>query len=139
MQSLPEGWDLIDDMRATVQEVEPSTVAEQELYAEGLDRISRFGDARRMRLVQAEEGMPGVLWVILVLGAVVTVGFTYLFGLQNTWAHRLMVMSLTAVIVLVLFTIGVMDDPFTGGARLEPSAFDLILERFETSKLSDFS
>ena len=126
-------------MRATLQEVEPRTEAEQELYAEGLDQIQRLGDARRMRLVQAEEGMPGVLWVILVLGAVVTVGFTYLFGLRNSWAHRLMVMSLTAVIVLVLFTIGVMDDPFTGGARIEPTAFDLILERFETSKLSDFS
>ena len=135
----PEGWDLIDDMRATLQEVEPRTEAEQELYGEGLDEIQRLGDARRMRLVQAEEGMPGVLWVVLVLGAVVTVGFTYLFGLRNSWAHRLMVMSLTAVIVLVLFTIGVMDDPFTGGARIEPSAFDLILERFETSKLSDFS
>jgi uncharacterized membrane protein len=135
----PEGWDLVDDMRATLQEVEPRTEAEAQLYAEGLDEIQRLGDARRMRLVQAEEGMPGVLWVVLVLGAVVTVGFTYLFGLRNSWAHRLMVMSLTAVIVLVLFTIGVMDDPFTGGARIEPSAFDLILERFETSKLSDFS
>jgi hypothetical protein len=135
----PEGWDLIDDMRATLQEVQPSTEAESQLYAEGLDEIQRLGDARRMRLVQAEEGMPGVLWVVLVFGAVVTVGFTYLFGLRNSWAHRLMVMSLTAVIVLVLFTIGVMDDPFTGGARIEPSAFDLILERFETSKLSDFS
>src|ERR671921_590734 len=137
VQSLPEGWDLVDDIRATVQEVEPRTVAEQELYAEGLDRIQRLGDARRMRVVAAKEGLPGVLWAVLVFGAVVTVGFTYLFGLRNSWAHRLMVMSLTVVIVLVLFTIGVMDDPFTGGARLEPTAFDLILERFETSKLSD--
>src|SRR5919107_175643 len=136
-QSLPEGWDLIDDMRATLQEVEPRTVAEQELYAEGLDRISRFGDARRMRIVAAQEGIPGVLWAVLVFGAVVTGGFTYLFGLRNSWAHRLMVMSLTSVIVLVLFTIGVMEDPFSGGASLEPEAFELILERFETSKLSD--
>src|SRR5215213_7944369 len=30
-------------MRATLQEVEPRTAAEQDLYAEGLDRISRFG------------------------------------------------------------------------------------------------
>jgi hypothetical protein len=30
-----------------------------------------------------------------------------------------------------------MEDPFSGGARLEPEAFELILERFETSKLSD--
>src|SRR5215204_5952759 len=133
----PEGWDLIDDMRATLQEVQPSTEAESQLYAEGLDEIQRLGDARRMRLVQAEEGMPGVLWVVLVLGAVVTVGFTYLFGLRNSWAHRLMVMSLTAVIVLVLFTIVAMEHPFSGGASLEPEAFELILESFETSKLSD--
>ena len=135
-QGTPEGWDLVDDIRATLQEVEPSTVAEQELYAEGLDRIQRLGDARRMRFVAAEDGLPGVLWAVLVFGGVVTVGFTYLFGLRNTWAHRLMVMSLTAVIALVLFTIGVMEHPFSGGARIEPSAFELILERFETSKLS---
>ena len=132
----PEGWDLIDDMRTTLQEVEPRTEAEQELYAEGLDQIQRLGDERRMRLVAAEEGMPGVLWAVLVFGGVVAIGFTYLFGLENTWAHRVMVMSLTAVIVLVLFTIGVIEYPFSGGARLEPSAFELILERFETSKLS---
>ena len=136
-QSLPEGWDLIDDMRATLQEVEPSTEAEQALYAEGLDQIERLNDARRMRIVAAKEGLPGVLWAVLVFGGVVTVGFTYLFGMRNSWAHRLMVMSLTAVIALVLFTIWAMEDPFSGGARLEPSAFELILERFETSKLSD--
>src|SRR5215218_6417488 len=124
-------------MRATLQGFEPSTVAEQELYAEGLDRISRFGDARRMRIVAAKEGIPGVLWVVLVFGAVVAVGFTYLFGLRNSWAHRLMVMSLTAIIVLVLFTIGAMNYPFSGGAHVDPGAFELILERFETSKLSD--
>src|SRR5829696_2034553 len=137
VQSLPEGWDLIDDMRATLQDFEPRTVAEQELYAEGLDRISRFGDARRMRMVAAQEGLPGVLWVVLVFGAVVAVGFTYLFGMRNSWAHRLMVMSLTAIIVLVIFAIVAMDYPFSGGARIEAEAFDLILERFETSKLSD--
>jgi type IV secretory pathway VirB2 component (pilin) len=72
-----------------------------------------------------------------VFGAVVAVGFTYLFGLRNTWAHRLMVMSLTAVIALVLFAIVAMDHPFSGGASVDPGAFEQILERFETSKLSD--
>jgi hypothetical protein len=139
VQSLPEGWDLIDDIRATLQEVEPGTAAEQELYAEGLDQIQRLGDARRMRVVAAKEGLPGILWAVLVFGAVVAVGFTYLFGMRNTWAHRLMVMSLTALIVLVLFTVGAMEHPFSGGARLDPDSFELILERFETSKLSDFS
>src|SRR3712207_1799282 len=62
------GWVIIDDIRATLQEVEPRTVAEQELYAEGLDQVQRLADARRTRLVAAEEGLPSVLWVVLVVG-----------------------------------------------------------------------
>ena len=133
----PEAWNLVDDMRATLQELEPVTEAEAQLYAEGLDQIDRLGDDRRMRLVAAEEGLPGVLWAVLVFGAVVVIGFTYLFGLENTWAHGLMVAALTAVIALALFTIWAMEYPFSGGARIDQGAFELILERFETSRLSD--
>jgi hypothetical protein len=30
-----------------------------------------------------------------------------------------------------------LDHPFSGGARIGTGAFDLVLNRFETSKLSD--
>ena len=136
-EGTPAGWTLIDDIRASLQDIEPHTKADEQLYAEGLDQIQRLADARRMRLVAAEEGVPGVLWAVLIFGGVAAVGFTYLFGLENTWAHRLMVVTLAAVIGLVLFTIGAMEHPFSGGARIGTGAFDLILERFETSKLSD--
>src|SRR3712207_2605594 len=33
-QQTPRGWVLIDDIRATVQEIQPRTQADQELYAE---------------------------------------------------------------------------------------------------------
>jgi protein-S-isoprenylcysteine O-methyltransferase Ste14 len=135
-RATPRGWALIDDIRVTVQGYEPRTEAGQELYAEGLDQVQRLADARRMRLVQAEESIPAVLWVVLVVGGVMAVGFTYLFGLENTWAHMLMVAALAGVIALVLFTIGVLDHPFSGGARIDTEAFELILNRFETSKLS---
>jgi hypothetical protein len=136
-RATPTGWILIDDIRATVQGYEPRAESEQELYAEGLDQVQRLADARRTRLVQAEESIPAVLWVVLVVGGMVAVGFTYLFGLEHTWAHALMVASLAGVIALVLFTIGILDHPFSGGARIEPGAFELVLNRFETSKLSD--
>ena len=131
------GWTLIDDIRANLQEFQPRTKAEEQLYAEGLDQVQRLADARRMRLVAAEEGVPAVLWAVLIFGGVAAIGFTYLFGLENTWAHRLMVLTLAAVIGLVLFTIGAMEHPFSGGARIGTEAFDLVLERFETSKLSN--
>jgi Protein of unknown function (DUF4239) len=136
-QGTPAGWVLIDDIRANLQEIEPRTKAQEQLYAEGLDQVQRLADARRMRLVAAEEGVPGVLWVVLVLSGMAAIGFTYLFGLESTWAHRLMVLTLAMVIGLVLFTIGAMEHPFSGAARINTGAFELILERFETSNLSD--
>jgi hypothetical protein len=136
-EGTPEGWVLIDHIREELQDVEPRTPADEQLYAEGLDQIQRLGDARRMRLVAAEEGVPGVLWAVLVFGGIAAVSFTYLFGLESTWAHRLMVIILAAVIGLVLFTVGAMEHPFSGGARIDTGAFELVLERFETSDLSD--
>jgi hypothetical protein len=120
-----------------MQDYEPHTKAEEQLYATGLEQIAELNDARRMRLVAAEESIPGVLWAVLIFGGVAAIGFTYLFGMENTWAHRLMVVTLAAVIGLVLFTIGALEHPFSGGARIGTGAFDLILERFDTSKLSD--
>jgi hypothetical protein len=133
----PSGWTIIDDIRASLQDFEPRTKADEQLYAEGLDQIEELNDARRLRLVAAEEGVPGVLWSVLIFGGVAAVGFTYLFGLESTWAHRLMVATLAAVIGLVLFTVGAMEYPFEGGARIGTGAFELILERFESSKLSN--
>ena len=136
-QGTPAGWTIIDDIRANLQEFQPRTAADEQLYAEGLDQVQRLADARRMRLVAAEEDIPGVLWAVLIFGGIAAIGFTYLFGLENTWAHRLMVVTLATVIGLVLFTIGAMEHPFSGGARISTDAFDLVLERLKTSKLSE--
>ena len=136
-EGTPAGWTIIDDIREELQDVEPRNAADEQLYAEGLDQVQRLADARRMRLVAAEEGVPGVLWAVLIFGGIAAVSFTYLFGLESTWAHRLMVVTLAAVIGLVLFTVGALEHPFSGGARIGTGAFELVLERFETSDLSD--
>jgi hypothetical protein len=107
------------------------------LFEQGLERINELADARRARMVEAEEGVPAVLWAVLVFGGVITVGFTYLFGLENTWSHRLMVAAVAGLIGLVLFTIGTLEYPFYGGTRIGPEAFELVLKRFKTSALGN--
>ena len=136
-RSSPRAWALLDEMRVTLGGFEPRTAAQQALYQEGLDRIHDLADARRTRLVEANEGIPAILWVVLGVGGMVAVGFTYLFGLENTWVHSLMVAALAGLIALVLLTIGALEYPFSGDARIGPGAFELVLNRFETSKLSD--
>jgi len=135
-ESSPRAWALIDEIRLTVQNMNPDTEAEQVLYEQGLERVHDLADARRDRLEEAREGIPAMLWVVLVAGAIVTIGFTYLFGLDDTTTHTLMVALLALVIGLIVFTIGSLEYPFAGAARLGPEAFELVLERFASSKLS---
>ncbi len=130
-RSSSEAWALMDEMRRSVQELEIRTPADGVLFEEGLDRVHGLADARRMRMVEADEGIPAALWGVLMFGGIVTVGFTYLFGLENTWSHRLMIAALAAVIALVLFTIYALDHPFAGITRVQSDPFELVLETFE--------
>jgi protein-S-isoprenylcysteine O-methyltransferase Ste14 len=135
--SSPEAWALVDEMRLGMQNVEVDTRSEQVLFERGLEHVDAVADARRERMVEAEEGIPAVLWAVLVFGGAITVGFTYLFGLENTWSHRLMVAAVAGLIALVLFTVGALEYPFSGATRVGPEAFELVLERFEAGDLGD--
>jgi hypothetical protein len=135
-KSSPKAWDLLDDIRASLQNVDPSTPGQQVLYEQSLERMRDLADARRDRLLDAENGLPGILWVVLIAGGIIVVGFTYLFGLESTAIHLLMVGSLALVIALVLFTVAAMNFPFKGDVTIHPDAMQHVLDRFGTSKLS---
>ena len=67
----------------------------------------------------------------------ITIAFTYLFGVENNLVHTLMVASLALTIALSLFTVAALDHPFQGDVRIHPTALEQDLERFHESKLSD--
>jgi uncharacterized membrane protein YraQ (UPF0718 family) len=136
-RSSPEVWKILDEMRASVETLDPTSDAQTVLYDNEIQRLHELGDARRARLLQAEEGLPAILWAVLLVGAVIVVGFTYLFGLQSTTVHVLMVAALAFIIGLVLFTVASLDYPFRGDVHISPDAFEQTLDRFESTRLSD--
>ena len=136
-KSSPRAWDLLDDIRASLQNFDPSTPAQQVLYEQSLERMHALAGARRNRMMEAQQGLPIILWVVLIIGGTIVVGFTYLFGLESTVIHLLTVASLALVIALVLFTVAALNYPFKGDIIIGPEAMKHVLGRFETSKLSD--
>src|ERR687894_2818567 len=64
--SSPEAWALMDEMRLGMQGIEVRTPADQVLFEQGLELVDGLADARRERMVEAEEGIPAVLWAVLV-------------------------------------------------------------------------
>jgi uncharacterized membrane protein YraQ (UPF0718 family) len=136
-KSSQKAWDLLDEIRSEVQDFQPSTPVQLVLYEQGLERVHELADARGERLLEADQGLPDILWVVLLIGGIVVIGFTYLFGLDSTLVHVLMVAALALIIGLVLFTVAELDFPFRGDIRIGPEAMEQVLGRFETSKLSD--
>jgi uncharacterized membrane protein len=65
-----------------------------------------------------------------VVGGVITVSFTYLFGLKSNVAHALMVAALTLVICGILFTVAEFNNPFSGLVEIGPDAFKEVLHSF---------
>ena len=129
-QTSPRAESLLRQLRLKLLEFDPSTEGEQVLYERGLTQLHDATDARRARLLEVREGIPNLLWVVIVGGGVVTVSFTYLFGLKSNAAHSLMVAALTLVICGILFTIGEFDYPFSGVVEIRPDAFKEVLGSF---------
>ena len=48
-----------------------------------------------------------------------------------------MIGALPAIVALALFTVAALDYPFRRGVQVGPEAFEQVLDRFESSKLSD--
>jgi protein-S-isoprenylcysteine O-methyltransferase Ste14 len=129
-QTSPRADSLLRQLRLKLLEFDPRTKGEQVLYERGLMQVHDAVDARRSRLLEVREGIPNLLWVVLVLGGVITVSFTYLFGLKSNRTHALMVAALTLVICGILFTIGEFDYPFSGVVEIRPDAFKEMLGSF---------
>src|SRR3712207_6599929 len=105
-QTIPRANSLVRELRLKLLEFDPRTKGEQVLYERGLAQVHDVADARRVRLLQVREGIPDLLWVVLVVGGVITVRFTYLFVLNSNVPHALMVAALTLVVCSILFNIG---------------------------------
>lgn len=142
-----KGWDLMqerrfgseagrlsDELRREIVAFEPDTERESALLSQALTLVAELDEERASRLLEVTEGLPSILWVVLVLGGVVTVSFTYLLGISTGWLHATMIAAYTFVLALILFTIHALDFPFDGLVQVGPEAFEAALLKMELSE-----
>ena len=113
-----------------VRSIASSTPSKQNIQNQMLAAMETALDDRDMRLSESATGINGLMWGVLVAGAILTVGFTYLFGFKHTIMQQLMIGSLGLLIGLVLFLTVAMDYPFRGGISVSSEAFVRALDSF---------
>jgi Protein of unknown function (DUF4239) len=111
-----------------VLEFEPKTNREQILYSAQVSAVVQFWNSRRTRMILAEQGIPPLEWLVLVVGGVITVVFTYFFKVDNLRLQLFMTMMLSTVIALNLYMVLMFGYPYSGDVMVEPDGFKISRE-----------
>ena len=125
-KSSPEAWSAYDKIWESYYTFQPQGEQQIAWYSESLARLNELGDMRRRRLLSAQSGIPGVMWAVLLGAGGIVIGFAFLFGTKNTWAHAVMIAGLAVTIGVVLLSIVALEHPYSGIQRVGPEAFEQV-------------
>ena len=125
------GIEVTEQMWQSITHLEPHTSGEQNIVSHLLDELTNMTEYRRIRQLQSKNNLPGVLWLVLILGGIITISLPCLFGIDNVRLHVLYVTALACLVSVMLVAIGDIDSPFQGSVRVAPSGFKYALETFD--------
>lgn len=122
----------LDNLYTTLLNVAPA--GNTALMSEIFYQLDVTTQARRARLLASEGAVPGVIWAVLFMGAVVTFTFTLFFGSENLRAQTLMTGLLAILIFSQMLIIVAIDRPFSGTVKVTPEALSDVLRDFGLPK-----
>ena len=106
----------------------PADLGDADVQSDLLQQLDQLSAARRDRLVMAGGTVPGVIWFVLFLGAVLTILFTYFFGSQYVVIQALMTGVLAAIIFSAILVVVAIDQPFSGAIVVSQEPLHSVLE-----------
>jgi hypothetical protein len=127
----PRGVEVNDQLWQAITAVQPRTPSEQLLLDHTLSELARLMEYRRSRHHQIHSQLSPLLWTVLLVGAAITIGFTYLYGVDSRHLHCLKTALLTVLISFILYAIWETGSPLQGHIRVSPATFRVALETFD--------
>ncbi|MDO8431649.1 MAG: DUF4239 domain-containing protein [Candidatus Binatus sp.] len=105
----------------------PADSRESLLLDKSLDQMADLNNARRLRYVYYSNDLPSVVWIVIYVGSVITIGFSYFFGTRYYYAQALMCGAFAALIGLTILAISELSTPYQGAVHVSSDAFRAVL------------
>jgi hypothetical protein len=123
-EASPNAHQLMARMWHTMTAYKANNDADQDFHAAILEEMRIVGDARHTRLLGATPSYDPVLWFVLIVGAAVTVIFTYFFGLDNENIQLLMTALIAVILSLNIILVSLFGSPFSGDVKVPARPFE---------------
>ena len=99
------------------------------------DDITDVTDLRQERLTRNHSHVPGLVWMVLIVGSIITITFSYFFYVEPFWLRIVTGVFLTGMIALCLFLVFMLDHPFIGSSKVSSAPFQALLKEINDSGL----
>ena len=123
------GLEMMTRFQSTLDAFEPATESQRLIHGETLRAYNQLIQARRARLDAVQTGLPTVMWVVIVLGALIALTSTFFFQVADARLHGILVGLLATFIGLVVFMIVALDRPFRGDLGLSSAPYQLVYDQ----------
>jgi hypothetical protein len=122
-----ESHAIIQQLWIVVTASEIHNAREQTSLDHTLGELATMTHYRRSRQLQVSSYLPGILWLVLIVGATITISSACLFGTASFQLHLIQVTMLALMISAVLVAIADINLPFQGSVHIGPAAFERAL------------
>jgi hypothetical protein len=120
------GEEAVDRLQAQLFAFEPKSESQKILHAETLGAYNRMIEARRLRLDAVNSGLPGVMWFVLLPGAMGCLLFSLFFPIEEPQFQAVLVAGVSGFVAMVLFVIISLDRPFYGAMAIPADSYQLV-------------
>lgn len=122
----------LEHFQKNLLKFEPLSSGQQVLHAETFRKFNDLVEARRARLSVVTSGLPGSLWSLVILGAVISIAVTLFFDTSSFSMHFWMTALMSALMGLMIFPVGTLDNPFQGEVSVSPAALEIVYSEVMT-------
>jgi len=122
----------IEKIARSVDLLEPKTLGQQDVHTAMLVSLGQTLSDRAARVSMGATGLNPIVWVVLACGAIVAVGFSFLFPFKRKRMQVVMVGSLAFSIAIVFYLTTAIDYPFHGDITVQPHAFENAVQTYDS-------
>jgi hypothetical protein len=116
---------------------QPETQQEQNIQQQLISEICTMTQNHRTRVISASRGVAPVMWVVLIIGGVFTVIFTYFFGVKSLKVQAIMTVLVALTLSLNVYLVFVYGNPMSTDLGIKPGPFQLDLVIFDSFTKGD--